>query len=153
MVFDLETAVVTEEEQEGFYEGLAELNEGLEPHYRFESGSSMAAPVVSGTLALMQEYLTEKGHNPSPALLKALLINGSRSSGTIYDYQIDPLVNYQGWGLPNLNNSMPQSFFETDDNHTSSVQFFDQDTERSLGTGDSVSWDLNISTNGARAFP
>mgnify|MGYP003685249677 CR=1 FL=1 len=48
---------------------------------------------------------------------------------------------------------MPQSFFETDDNHTSSVQFFDQDTERSLGTGDSVSWDLNISTNGARAFP
>lgn len=153
MVFDLETAVVTEEDQEGFYEGLAELNEGLEPHYRFESGSSMAAPVVSGTLALMQEYLTEKGHNPSPALLKALLINGSRSSGTIYDYQIDPLVNYQGWGLPNLNNSMPQSFFETDDNHTSSVQFFDQDTERSLGTGDSVSWDLNISTNGARAFP
>jgi hypothetical protein len=86
-------------------------------------------------------------------LLKALLINGARSSGTIYDYQIDPLVNYQGWGLPNLNNSMPQNFFETDDNATSSVQFFDQDTERALGTGDSVSWDLNISTNGARAFP
>jgi subtilisin family serine protease/subtilisin-like proprotein convertase family protein len=153
VVFDLETVVVTEEEQEGFYEGLAELNEGLEPHYRFESGTSMAAPVVSGTLALMQEYLTEKGHNPSPALLKALLINGARSSGTIYDYQIDPLVNYQGWGLPNLNNSMPQSFFETEDNRTSSVQFFDQDTDRALGTGDSASWNLNISTNGARAFP
>ncbi len=153
VVFDLETAVVVEQEVEGFYEGLAELNEGLEPHYRFESGTSMAAPVVSGTLALMQEYLTEKGYNPSPALLKALLINGARSSGTIYDYQIDPLVNYQGWGLPNLNNSMPQRFLETEDNLTSPVQFFDQDNDLALGTGDSVSWNLNISTNGARAFP
>ncbi|MBT5928327.1 MAG: S8 family serine peptidase, partial [Verrucomicrobia bacterium] len=153
VVFDLETAVVTEEEDEGFYKGLGELNDGLEPHYRFESGTSMAAPVVSGTLALMQQHLTENGYNPSPALLKALLINGARSSGTVYDYQIDPLINYQGWGLPNLNNSMPQSFLETEGNRTSSVQFFDQDPERAIATSDSVSWNLNISTNGARAFP
>jgi subtilisin-like proprotein convertase family protein/subtilisin family serine protease len=153
VAFDLETRVMTEEEPEGYFAGLKELNDGLEPHYRMESGTSMAAPVVSGMLGLMQQHLTENGHSPSPALLKALLINGARSSGTVYDFQIDPLINYQGWGLPNLNNSLPSRFLEETDNKSSSVQFFDQDPDLALATGDVRSWDLNVSTNGARAFP
>ena len=153
VAFDLETRLMTEEEPEGYFAGLKELNDGLEPHYRMESGTSMAAPVVSGMLGLMQQHLTENGYSPSPALLKALLINGARSSGTVYDFQIDPLINYQGWGLPNLNNSLPSRFLEETDNKSSSVQFFDQDPDLALATGDVRSWDLNVSTNGARAFP
>jgi subtilisin-like proprotein convertase family protein len=153
VVFDLETSIVTEQERDGFYEGLKMLNDGLGPHYRLESGTSMATPVVSGQLALMQQHLTEHGYNPSPALLKALLINGSRSSGTVYDFQVDPLLNYQGWGLPSLNNSLPMRFLETEDNKTSPVQFFDQAPDLAVATGESVSWSLNLSTNGARAFP
>ena len=36
----------------------------------------------------------------APALLKAMLINGSRSLGAPYDYQVQSSINYQGWGLP-----------------------------------------------------
>ena len=152
-VFDLETEIVTEEEKEDYFKQLGEMNDGLAPHYRMESGTSMAAPVVSGMLALMQEFLVEKDINPSPALLKALLINGARSSGTLYDFQIDPLINFQGWGVPNLNHSLPTNLLQTADNRSSSLQFFDQDPDRALATGESMSWDLNVSTNGARAFP
>ena len=56
-VFDLETEIVTEEEKEDYFKQLGEMNDGLAPHYRMESGTSMAAPVVSGMLALMQEFL------------------------------------------------------------------------------------------------
>ena len=153
VVFDLVTEIVTQEEKEDYFEQLGELNDGLAPHYRMESGTSMAAPVVSGMLALIQEYLVSKDINPSPALLKALLINGARSSGTLYDFQIDPLINFQGWGLPNLNNSLPTNLLQQADNKGSSLQFFDQDPERALATGENISWDLNVSTNGARAFP
>ena len=152
-VFDLATEIVTEEEKEDYFKQLGEMNDGLAPHYRMESGTSMAAPVVSGMLALMQEFLVEKEINPSPALLKALLINGARSSGTLYDFQIDPLINFQGWGVPNLNHSLPTNLLQTADNRSSSLQFFDQDPDRALATGESMSWDLNVSTNGARAFP
>ena len=42
------------------YPILLSLNQPLEPHYRFESGTSMAAPAVSGMLALMQEFFEQK---------------------------------------------------------------------------------------------
>src|SRR5207244_6240947 len=48
--------------------------------YRYESGTSMAAPVVSGVLALMEEFFERNlSQGFSPALMKALLINGARS--------------------------------------------------------------------------
>ena len=50
------------------------------PHYyRYETGTSMAAADVSGVLALMEDYFTNTlALTPSPALLKAMLINGAR---------------------------------------------------------------------------
>ena len=52
---------------------------GPGPYYRYESGTSMSAADVSGVLALMQDYFTNTLQTiPSPALLKALLINGAR---------------------------------------------------------------------------
>src|SRR5260370_27045901 len=70
----------------------------------------MAAASVSGTLALMQEFFEQRlpgGRTNSPALMKAMLINGARSVGDLYDFQVQSGINYQGWGLVNLPNSMP----------------------------------------------
>ena len=98
-VFDLETEIVTEEEKEDYFKQLGEMNDGLAP-LPYGVGNEYGGSSGSGMLALMQEFLVEKEINPSPALLKALLINGARSSGTLYDFQIDPLINFQGWGCP-----------------------------------------------------
>ena len=60
------------------------LNETLGPYYRYESGTSMAvAAGVSGMLGLMQEFYQQKldadgDLTNSPALMKALVINGAR---------------------------------------------------------------------------
>ena len=91
---------------------LAEVNAPLAPYYRFESGTSQAAPVVSGMLALMQEFFEQRlptglRRTNSPALMKALIINGARSLGPLYDLQVQSSVNYQGWGLVNLTNCLP----------------------------------------------
>src|SRR5262249_48170190 len=62
------------------YPVLSSLNSALAPYYRYETGTSMAAPGVCGVLALMQEFFEQRLKIPfSPALLKALVINGARS--------------------------------------------------------------------------
>ncbi|MDD3270264.1 MAG: S8 family serine peptidase, partial [Syntrophomonadaceae bacterium] len=50
--------------------------------YTLMGGSSMAAAVTGGSLALLREYLnTHKGiNNPSSALLKSLLVNGAKDA-------------------------------------------------------------------------
>lgn len=62
--------------------------------YTYLGGSSMAAAVVGGNVALLRQYLAEVcgQHNPSAALLKALLINGSRLSAADQRAQL-------GWGI------------------------------------------------------
>lgn len=59
----------------------------------YSSGTSMAAPVVSGCLALLGQWLATtanpRAENPTSALLKALLINGAES-----------LAHNGGWGSP-----------------------------------------------------
>ncbi|MFN7141678.1 MAG: S8 family serine peptidase, partial [Limisphaerales bacterium] len=108
--YDLGVIVWMTNDYGNLFEVLDSLNEGLgngnpPPKYRYESGTSMAAPVVSGMLALLQEYFetqTPEGTPPpSPALMKALLINSARSAGGLYDYKIKNNINFQGWGLPN----------------------------------------------------
>lgn len=78
---------------------------------RYESGTSMAAPAVSGMLALMQEFFTlNHATTNSPALNKALLINGARPASPDYDYAVKSQINYQGWGVPQLSNTIPADF-------------------------------------------
>ena len=63
----------------------------------------MAAADASGTLALLQEFFeTRMRVTNSPALYKALLINGARSVNTLYDFEVQNTVNFQGWGLIQL---------------------------------------------------
>ncbi len=80
------------------------------PAYAYLGGTSMAAPLVAGTAALVREYLVERRkHQPSAALLKALLVNGTRwlsGPDSIADFADCP--NYhQGFGAVHLPGSIP----------------------------------------------
>ena len=76
------------------------MNDSLGGYYRYETGTSMAAADVSGVLALMQDYFTNSSKpTPSPALLKAMLINGARRPWRYYDFQVDKRHQFRGLGL------------------------------------------------------
>jgi subtilisin-like proprotein convertase family protein len=145
VLFDTTSDVVTTNSLGNYWDVLRQLNDSLYstnsatnvPLYRYESGTSMAAPAVSGTLALMEDYFTNQAHYaPSPALMKALLINGARSINPIYNFQVQNTINYQGWGLVNLPNSLPVGITNTF-GAAAPMLFVDQDPTNALATGDS----------------
>jgi subtilisin-like proprotein convertase family protein len=142
----------------GYYQVMSNLNSALKPSYMFQYGTSMSAAAVSGMLALMQEFLQTRMNvtNPSPALLKALLINGSRSVNQQYDFntQLQGFApsgpTEQGWGLPNLPNSIPASLTN---NNAASMVFVDQSTNDALATGQWQSYIVNCSDPNATNYP
>jgi subtilisin-like proprotein convertase family protein len=108
----------------------------------------MAAADVSGVLALMQDYFTNTLRTtPSPALLKAMLINGARPTGA-YDLQVQNKINFEGWGLINLPDSLPPGVTNRADANCSSF-FIDQNPTNALATGDSHTFLVTINTNAA----
>jgi subtilisin family serine protease/subtilisin-like proprotein convertase family protein len=141
--FDIQVVVIDENPPSPGDLQLVQLNQSLGNLYRFESGTSMAAPAVSGTLALMQQFLASRGVTPSPALMKALLINGARSIAR-YSLEVDKVSNLQGWGLVNITNSLPQ--------HSPGnlaewpVRFFDQETT-GLTTGQSATRRITVNSD------
>lgn len=72
---------------------------GTSNRYAFCSGTSMAAPHVSGALALVTQWWRtfNAGANPSPAMAKALLVNGAVDMGAA-----DIPNTSEGWGRLNL---------------------------------------------------
>ena len=120
-----------------YFEVLSNLNATLGPFYRYESGTSLAAAEVSGTLALMQEFFQSQGRTYSPALMKALLINGARPLTTPGAFQVHSTTNTQGWGLINLTNSLPIGLSNSFLQAAAPMQVFDQTPADALATGQS----------------
>lgn|SRR5919109_840195 len=80
--------------------------------YAFMGGTSMSAPIVAGCAALVRQYyLQERNHEPSAALLKATLINGTRwltGCDAIAEYGTAP--NYhQGFGCIHMPYTIPNT--------------------------------------------
>lgn len=78
--------------------------------YAYDSGTSMAAPMVSGLAALVRQWLGQQGvANPSAALVKALLLNGAANItpgqyGTGSQREIPAAWpnNAEGWGRASI---------------------------------------------------
>jgi subtilisin-like proprotein convertase family protein len=135
-----------------YFQVLSNLNESAGPLYRFESGTSLAASVVSGTLALMQEFFEQRlGQTNSPALMKALLINGARAVGNSPEISPRGSTNSQGWGQVHLPNSLPGSL-TNEGSAGSSMLLFDQNPLEALATGESRTRYLTVSPP-ARGLP
>jgi subtilisin-like proprotein convertase family protein len=160
--YNLTTVVITTNDLGNEYTVLSNLNNSLggspdstvPPHwYRYESGTSMAAADVSGVLALMEDYFTNTLHvTPSPALLKAMLINGARADGS-YDFQVTNAINYQGWGLVNLPNSLPPGITTNMSNGTGEAMLIlDQSPTNALATGDSQTYEVDIPNGSNQQF-
>ena len=130
-------------------DALEKQNDELGDQYRYESGTSVAAPAISGMLALMQEFYFRKlDRTNSPALMKALLINSAQSVDARYNHNVRGTINHQGWGLPNLGRAVPAL---ADDNKTDEdawpMRFIDQSLTNALATGESRSWEITLGSN------
>jgi subtilisin-like proprotein convertase family protein len=143
--YDLYVYLITNAPYGTYYSTLSNLNSALSPYYRYESGTSMAAASISGMLADMQQFLTSQMHiMPSPALLKAMVINGARPLNDSSDLSPSQALNLEGWGLPNLTNSIPASLAT---NGTSSMVFYDQSPTNTLQTGQWHNYQVTLGAN------
>ncbi|MBL1129252.1 MAG: hypothetical protein D8M54_12185, partial [Chloroflexi bacterium] len=79
---------------------------GTNNHYAFCSGTSMASPHAAGAVVLFTEWWRNwnSGADPSPAMAKAMIVNGAVDMGTA-DI---PNIN-EGWGRINITNIISPS--------------------------------------------
>jgi subtilisin-like proprotein convertase family protein len=136
--FDLRTVITVPAGSESESAALAALNSPLGPYYRFDTGTSSSAAAVSGLLALVEEFFEQQlKRSYSPALLKALLINGASSLSPQYSFPVRGSINYQGWGQPLLSAVLPAALTNTTSETTWPLRWVDQSATNSLVTGQS----------------
>lgn len=75
----------------------------IDEYYQFQGGTSQAGPHVSGAAAVFVQFYRELhgGHTPSPALVKAALINAAVDMDDSVDTPPVP-NNDEGWGRVNV---------------------------------------------------
>ena len=90
--------------------GLLPASDPNRPYYLYMGGTSMAAPLTAGTVALIRQHLVENCNheNPSAALMKAILIHGaSPMTGQYSPPEVGQVPDSnQGWGRVNLEDSL-----------------------------------------------
>jgi subtilisin family serine protease/subtilisin-like proprotein convertase family protein len=141
--FTIETELITTNDLGNYLDVLSNMNNTLGPYYRYESGTSMSAAGISGMAALMQEYFEQRLLiTNSPALMKALLINGARPVADRYDLQVDNSINYEGWGLANLPTTIPATNLNAASG--TSMLFFDQSPTNALATNQKRTYTVSV---------
>jgi serine protease AprX len=87
-------------------------------YHSYMNGTSFAAPVVSGMVALLRKWFLDRGTSPSPSLLKSAVIataDDLGASNPLYanDHRPSPLY---GWGRAKLDRATDSAarFFVTD---------------------------------------
>ncbi len=124
-----------------------EVDAEILPWYRFESGTSMAAPAVSGLLAQLQQNFEYKVNQwPSASSYKALLINSADATSPGYIPSQETVINYAGWGKPNLQRALGRGFRENG-RDVIGIEAF------GLATGESATIELNVSLTNALDQP
>jgi subtilisin family serine protease len=119
--------------------GLLPVGDARRNYYMFMGGTSMATPITAGTVALIRQYLQSAClHNPSAALVKAMLIHGTVPlAGQYTPPEVGTVPNNdEGWGRINLERSLFPAY-------PSKLEFRDSAAE-ALGTGDVASYTFTV---------
>lgn len=84
--------------------------QGFNSYYAYMGGTSMSTPLTAGAVAVAREYMEKQwGHTPSPAMMKAAIINGGTDMGFGYPSRD------QGWGRISLTNSLTSKEYKYED--------------------------------------
>lgn len=112
------------------------FGKSLDPLYAFLAGTSMATPLVAGCAAVVREYFqTKHSHQPSAALVKAMLINGAKNiTGQYVPSESGRIPNFaEGFGRVDLAATVAKP-----------INFKDEATQ--LDTGEEETTRVNVSS-------